>query len=169
MIISKINLTESSALQLTELLRVEINCAPGGKVLEFASGTLSLADSLYSFTEYLACSDKSNDFPVKLHILAESGAVHLIPDDELDEDCYFGRFHLVYTNFGFQGLSHLVDEIMRLRRLLIKGGKMVIMDMVSNDFEKECIKQLKRCGFSDIRSDTFSLDGMPVFRITAEK
>ena len=114
-------------------------------------------------------TDKDPDLQQKLGAEAEKCGAQLIPDSELGEDCYFGRFHLVYTLFGFRGLPHLVDEIMRLRRLILKGGKMLIADYEDESFDAECVKQLKRCGFTQINTETFVLDGKKAFLITAEK
>ena len=100
---------------------------------------------------------------------SEADSVSLIPDSELEEDCYFGRFHMVYSVFAFHGLQRLVDEIMRLRRLIIKGGKMVIVDFPADNYENECIKQLKRCGFEKISTAGLEIEGKPAFLISAEK
>ncbi len=165
----KIELSENSREMLLGRLREEIGTALGRKVLEFGSGTCSLAEALRGDLEYLACSDKSGEALELLRPAAEALDIRLIPDSEMGEDCYFGRFHMVYTLFGFEGLPHLVDEVMRLRRLILKGGKIVVIGRAENDFAAECIKQLKRCGFTDIRTGTFDLDGSPSFLITAGK
>ena len=164
-----IRLTRSSRDLLTEKIRDEINCAIGKKGLEYRSGRFSLAEELRDSLEYSACTDKFDVFPDFLSERAETGDIHLIPESELDEDCYFGRFHIIYTVFGFFGLPRLVDEIMRLRRLILKGGKMVIFGLADDQSDAECIKQLKRCGFAGIEEEQFDLDGMKVFRISAVK
>ena len=164
--------TEVSAYSLNELaarLQEQIETAAGSKALEFGSGKCSLAQELRKKVDYLACTDKSDETIESLRPMAEENDIQLIPDRELAEDCYFGRFHLVYTLFGFRGLTHLVDEIMRLRRLMIKGGKMVIIDLDPDHFAAECEKQLKRCGFLINRNDTFEINGKVLFLIEAEK
>lgn len=166
---NEITLSNESIDQLTELIREQIRTAAVGKALEFGSIGFSLAESLRSELEYLACSDKTETFPEKIRSITDVHDIHLIPDQEMGEDCYFGRFHMVYTLFGFRGLPHLVDEIMRLRRLILKGGKMVIVDWEENQFDAECVKQLKRCGFENIAVNLFTLDGQAVFLISAEK
>lgn len=164
-----VKLSETSRRLLTAKLRQETESAPGRKELEFGSGSCSLAVELRGELEYLACSDKSDDALENLRSAAERNEISLIPDSEMGEDCYFGRFHMVYTAFGFSGLPHLVDEVMRLRRLIIRGGKLVIIDYSENDFEAECRKQLGRCGFSGIHRDDLILDGKSAFLLSAEK
>ena len=166
---NSIDLSESSRTLLANKLRREIESASGRKALEYRSGRFSLAEELRDCLIYLACADKFEAFPDSLKQKAETGDIFLIPDSELGEDCYFGRFHIVYTIFGFRGIRSLVDEIMRLRRLIIKGGKIIVADYTEDSFNDECIKQMKRCGFSDIRTELFSIDGKPAFLITAEK
>ena len=155
--------------QLIGLTRSEIDSTNAEKVLEFGSGRFSIAEALCSDQIHLSCTDKFDVFSDSLRAAAVNQAIDLIPNEEIDEDCYFGRFHVVYTNFGFSGLSHLVDEVMRLRRLLLKGGKMLIVDFAENDFQSECARQLKRCGFLNPRTEMLDLDGTPAFRISAEK
>ena len=165
----KRELTETSKKALLDLMKEEVKTAAGRKALEYGNGVCSLASELRPELEYLACTDRSGE---ALNDLRESAAkedIYLIPDAELGEDCYFGRFHLVYTLFGFQKQPHLVDEIMRLRRLILKGGKMVIIGLAEDQFDAECIKQLKRCGFAGINNEPFDLDGLAVFRISAVK
>ena len=165
----KIELTDTEKNSLLDLMEQEIETAVGKKALEYGSGVCSLAAELREDLEYLACTDRSGEV---LHDLRETAAqkdIYLIPDAELSEDCYFGRFHLVYTLFGFHKLPHLVDEIMRLRRLILKGGKMVIIGFTDDQSDAECIKQLKRCGFTGIEEGIFDLGGMAVFRISAVK
>ena len=161
--------SRESMEKLTALMRRQLITAIGRKALEFGSGRCSLADTLRGEVEYLACTDKAEKMPEALRQLAEQKDVTLIPDSELGEDCYFGRFHLVYTLFGFHDLPHLVDEIMRLRRLILKGGKMVVIDFAADGFADECIKQLKRCGFENITEETFDIDGKSAFLLEAVK
>ena len=162
----KIELTERNKKTLIGLMKQEIQTAAGKKALEYGSGICSLAAELRGDLEYLACTDRSADALKDLQETADEKGIFLIPDGELDEDCYFGRFHLVYTLFGFQ---HLVDVIMRLRRLILKGGKMVIFGPADDQSDAECIKQLKRCGFAGIEDEISELDCMRVFRISAVK
>ncbi len=161
--------TKAAMTKLTALMEEQIGTAIGRKVLEFGSGSCSLAEKLRAELEYLACTDKSGNIPDTLHRQAKGREIIIIPDSELNEDCYFGRFHLVYTLFGFHDLPHLVDEIMRLRRLILKGGKMVIIDFAAGSFAAECIKQLKRCGFEKISEQSFEIEGRPAFLLEAEK
>ena len=165
----KLSLSDEAKSRLSVLMAEQVHTAIGQKALEFASGNCSLADQLRGELEYLACTDKSAEKLNALRPEAEKKDITLIPDSELGEDCYFGRFHLVYTLFGFRELPHLVDEIMRLRRLILKGGKMVIVDFADGNFETECTKQLKRCGFEKISTSEFELDGKKAFLIGAEK
>ena len=165
----KIVLTETNKKALISLMEGEIRTAAGGKALEYGSGICSLAAELRGDLEYLACTDRSGDALNDLRETAAEKEIFLIPDTELDEDCYFGRFHLVYTLFGFRKQPHLVDEIMRLRRLILKGGKMVIIGLADDASDAECIKQLKRCGFAGIEEGLSDLGGMTVFRISAVK
>ena len=162
-------LNEAEKKCLLDAVRREIGSAPGRKVLEFGSGSYSLAAELRNELEYLACTDKSAAGLEAIRTIAESMDIHLIPDGEMSEDCYFGRFHLVYTLFGFHGLPHLVDEIMRLRRLILKGGKMVVIGFPENNFADECIKQLRRCGFTSIRTEAADPERGRFFLIAAEK
>ena len=166
---AKVILSKNGHEMLADILKQEINDAAGRKALEYACGRYSLAESLRDELDYIACTDKSAELLETLKDKAGEKGIYLIPDDELSEDCYFGRFHIVYTIFGFQGISHPVDEILRLRRLLIKGGKIIIIDFSENAFQEECIKQLKRCGFSDIAVTAFLSDDKPAFKITAVK
>lgn len=165
----KIELTETGKNALIGLMKQEIETAVGRKALEYGSGVCSLASELRGDLEYLACTDRSGAALDDLRETAGEKSLYLIPDGELDEDCYFGRFHLVYTLFGFQDLRHPVDVIMRLRRLILKGGKMVIIGFADGQSDAECIKQLKRCGFTGIADEEFDLGGMKVFRISAVK
>ena len=162
-------ITPESRRQLLSEIRKEIATASGRKVLEYGSSILSLAAELRGELDYLACTDKSAEFLETFRPEAKERDILLIPDDELGEDCYFGRFHLVYTLFGLHGQSHLVDEIMRLRRLLLKGGKVVIIDTPAEGFDGECIKQLKRCGFNDPHAAFPDLEGEAAFMITVQK
>ena len=161
--------SEESMEKLTTLMRQQLSTAIGRKALEFGSSRCSLADTLRGELEYLACTDKSNKALKAIRQQSENKGITQIPDSELGEDCYFGRFHLVYTLFGFHDLPHLVDEIMRLRRLILKGGKMVVIDFAADGFANECIKQLKRCGFENITEETFDIDGKPAFLLEAVK
>ena len=154
---------------LGELVISKTDPAFGRKLLEFGSCGYSAAAYTAARCDSLSLTDKDPDLQQKLGAEAEKCGAQLIPDSELGEDCYFGRFHLVYTLFGFRGLPHLVDEIMRLRRLILKGGKMLIADYEDESFDAECVKQLKRCGFTQINTETFVLDGKKAFLITAEK
>ncbi len=165
----RFELSATAREYLIGLMRDEINSTGAEKILEFGSGKFSIAEALNNEQIHLSCTDKFNVFPDFLRAFAANQDIDLILNEEIDEDCYFGRFHVVYTNFGFSGLPHLVDEIMRLRRLLLKGGKMIIVDFAVNDFQAECLRQLKRCGFLNTRTETLDLDGTPAFRIIAEK
>ena len=162
-------LSEGTMKKLTALMHKQLSTAIGRKALEFGSGRCTLADVLRGELEYLACTDKSGKALETLRQQTEKEDIFLIPDSELSEDCYFGRFHMVYTLFGFHDLPHLVDEIMRLRRLILKGGKMVIIDFAADGFTEDCIKQLKRCGFANITEETFEIDGRPAFLLEAVK
>ncbi|MBQ6504755.1 MAG: thioesterase family protein [Flexilinea sp.] len=161
--------SEESMEKLTALMRQQLRTAIGRKALEFGSGKCSLAETLIGDLEYLACTDKSDKTLKAIQQQPDKNEITLIPDSELGEDCYFGRFHMVYTLFGFHDLPHLVDEIMRLRRLILKGGKMVVIDFAADGFADECIKQLKRCGFENITEETFDIDGNPAFLLEAVK
>ena len=161
--------SEESMEKLTALMRQQISTAIGRKALEFGSGKCSLAETLIGDLEYLACTDKSDKTLKAIQQQPDKNEIILIPDSELSEDCYFGRFHMVYTLFGYHDLPHLVDEIMRLRRLILKGGKMVVFDFAADGFADECIKQLKRCGFENITEETFDIDGNPAFLLEAVK
>ena len=155
--------------QLTDLIEDQIRTAIGQKVLEFGTGTYTLARDLCEKID-LSCTDKSVEaLRNAMQTKSADASVSLIPDSELEEDCYFGRFHMVYSVFAFHGLQRLVDEVMRLRRLIIKGGKMVIVDFVDDNFKNECIKQLKRCGFEKINTTDLEIEGKPAFLISAEK
>lgn len=165
----KVKSMETTGKNPAELIVKEIVPAFGRKLLEFGSCGTSLAEQIIDQCDYLALTDKDPEIKTKLESLTKNDKIQLIPDSELSEDCYFGRFHLVYTIFGFRELPHLVDEIMRLRRLILKGGKIVIIDHTSDDFEAECIKQLKRCGFTNFTSETFIHSGTEAFLLTAQK
>ena len=160
---------KKSSETLSERIINNIETDFGRKLLEFGSCGTSIAGSIADRCDSLSLTDKDPDMPEKLRSDAEKLGVQLIPDAELGEDCYFGRFHLVYTLFGFRGLPHLVDEIMRLRRLILKGGKMVIIDHADEGFDAECVKQLKRCGFTQISTEFFDLAEEKAFIITARK
>ena len=164
-----LQLTQTAKDLLTAMLRQEIESGTGKKALEYGCGGTSLAAYLVDGLEYLASADKNDEYPAELKAASETKGIYLIPDREIEEDCYFGRFHLVYTVFGFHSLPRLVDEIMRLRRLIVKGGKMVIIDSAGDHFEETCVKQLKRCGFAKIAEEEFAVDGKPAFRLSAEK
>ena len=162
-------LSKETMDKLPALMQKQLSTAIGRKALEFGSGRCTLADVLRGELEYLACTDKSGKALETLRQQTEKEDIFLIPDSELSEDCYFGRFHMVYTLFGFHDLSHLVDEIMRLRRLILKGGKMVIIDFAADGFTEDCIKQLKRCGFENITKEIFEIDGKSAFLLEAVK
>ena len=142
---------------------------PQFKTLEFACGNCSVAEEMRETCEFLALTDKNPAVLESFRPFAAEKDISLIPDEELDEDCYFGRFHLIYTLFGFRNLPHLVDEIMRLRRLIIKGGQMIIIDEMTDNFSAECQKQLKRCGFENFSTETFPIDGKEAFLIAVRK
>lgn len=165
----KKQLSDTSLKQLTAMIEKNIAPAFGSKLLEFGSAGTSIAGYLCGQCDYLALTDKDKNFSVKPECLSEANTIQLIPDESLSEDCYFGRFHLVYTLFGFRDLPHLVDEIMRLRRLIIKGGKIAVIDYTDDDFPNECIKQLKRCGFQNFHQEIFEAEGKEAFLIVSEK
>ena len=165
----KIHLSDTALKQLTALIEKNIDPAFGSKLLEFGSAGTSIAGYLCEQCDYLALTDKDKEFTEKPERFREDNKIQLIPDESLSEDCYFGRFHLVYTLFGFRGLPHLVDEIMRLRRLIIKGGKIAVIDYTDDDFSNECIKQLKRCGFQNFHQEIFEAEGKEAFLIVSEK
>ena len=162
-------LPKPSCKALAAIIEKEIVPDLGRKLLEFGSCGTTIADLISAHCDYLALTDKAPDITEKLSRFAEESKIQLIPASELSEDCYFGRFHLVYTLFGFRGLPHLVDEIMGLRRLILKGGKIVIIDHPSDHFADECTKQLRRCGFQSIRTETSEAEGKEIFLISAEK
>ena len=163
------NIDQESRSRLTGILQKEIDTASGRKALEYGSGIFSLAADLRDRLDYLACTDKSTAFLEEFRTEAEKRDIMLIPDGELGEDCYFGRFHLIWTVFGLRGQPRLVDEIMKLRRLILKGGKIVIIDFAADDFEAECCKQLKRCGFADLHTESVEISGESAFMIMAQK
>lgn len=155
--------------KIIELIRNQIQIAPGRKILEFGSLSCTIAEDILQDCDYLALTDKSTDFIQIFNQLASNPKIQLIADSELEEDCYFGRFHLAYTLFGFRGLPHLVDEIMRVRRLILKGGNLVICDLCEDDSANQYIKQLKRCGFEKITQESFSAEGKDAFLLIANK
>ena len=154
---------------IEDKLRNEIQTAAGRKGLEFGSTRCRMAERIRDDFEYLALSDPSEEALSTLREAAAETDIHLIPYGEIGEDCYFGRFHMVYTLFTFHDLPHLVDEVMALRRLILKGGKMVIIDDDAEDFHAVCVKQLTRCGFIIREDERKEIDGRPVFFISAEK
>ena len=156
-------------LQIQKQIEADRSSTPQFKALEFACGNCSIAEGIRETCEFLALTDKNPAVLESFRLFAAEKEISLIPDEELDEDCYFGRFHLIYTLFGFRNLPHLVDEIMRLRRLIIKGGQMIIIDEMTDNFSAECQKQLKRCGFTDFTAETFPIDGKEVFLLAVRK
>lgn len=165
----KLMISGSSLDELGVMIKNEIVPEFGKKVLEFGSCGCTIADAIVPQCDYLALTDKDPALVEKFSRFSGENKVQIIPDNELGEDCYFGRFHLVYTLFGFHDLPHLVDEIMRLRRLILKGGKIAAADFTADGFADECTKQLKRCGFQNFKNRTFTIEGKEVFLITAEK
>ena len=93
----KRELTETSKKALLDLMKEEVKTASGRKALEYGSGVCSLASELRPELEYLACTDRSGEALNDLRESASKEDIYLIPDAELGEDCYFGRFHLVYA------------------------------------------------------------------------
>ena len=164
-----LSISQASRSRLIKELKEAIRTSTARKALEYGSGICSVAAEIRDALDYLACTDRPEELSKVFRTDAEAREIYLIPDTELGEDCYFGRFHLVYTNFAFRGRSHLVDEVMRLRRLILKGGKIVIIDFAADGFDTECIKQLKRCGFADPRMRTLDLAEGTAFMITAQK
>lgn len=165
----KLMISGSSLDELGMMIGNEIVPEFGKKVLEFGSCACSIVDAVIQQCDYLALTDKDPALSERFSRFSEDNKVQIIPDSELGEDCYFGRFHLVYTLFGFHDLPHLVDEIMRLRRLILKGGKIAAVDFTADGFAGECTKQLKRCGFQNFKNQTFMIEGKEAFLITAEK
>lgn len=161
--------TKDSYRELSGKISSLISPEFGRKLLEFGSCGASVAADIFSECDYLALTDKDPQITEKLQDIAEKYPVQIIPDHELGEDCYFGRFHLVYTLFGFHNLPHLVDEIMRLRRLILKGGQIAVIDFTEGNFTAECTKQLKRCGFENINTETFVFNGQEALMISAQK
>ena len=166
---NQFNISDENKKTIDGMIHSELESAIGRKVLEFGSGRVSLAEELADDLEYIACTDKSAEALEQFRLALQKESIHIIPDNEMGEDCYFGRFHMIYTVFGFHGLAHLVDEIMRLRRLILKGGKLVIIEETDGDFEAECLKQLKRCGFLIKRTEPINAVPNPLFLISAEK
>ncbi len=162
-------LTSESKKLIAEKLLQELSTVSGKKILEFGFTENTLFKELSAGNEFAICIDKFDVFSESTRSEIEKQGIDLIPYEELSEDCYFGRFHLVYTIFKFSDRPHLVDEIMRLRRLIIKGGEMVIADLRKDGLEEEYIKQMKRCGFADATSEPMDFNGMPAFMITARK
>ncbi len=159
---------ESKAL-IEEKLRRETDSVSGKKVLGFCCTENSPSADLSTDFESYICIDNINDLRDFSDHEAEKWGDHVIPYEEISEDCYFGRFHLVYTIFGFYSRARLADEIMKLRRLIIKGGKMVIIDFCEDGLETKYLKQMKLCGFTEAAVDSFNINGVPAFMISAQK
>ena len=163
------NLTPDTTALISEKLLAEAESVSGKKILEFGFLNGSPFKAFSSGFEYYCCIDKSDDFSQIAYSEAQNHGLNLIPYEEIGEDCYFGRFHLVYTIFGLHDRAHLADEIMRLRRLIIKQGKIVIIDAAENGIEDRFIKQMKLCGFSDSSVEHLDFDGTNAFLISAKK
>lgn len=157
---------EIKSTELREKILTALRGSEGKKVLLFGVSQLPLLSSLREEMEYLGCTDKSD---AALTPIKETADIHIIPASEMGEDCYFGRFNLIFSLYSFQGLPRLVDEVMALRRLLIKGGKLIIADTEGNGLCANCLKQLKRCGFTEVTTENIGPEGDPGFFITARK
>ncbi len=165
----RFKITPESKALIEEKLRREADSVSGKKVLEFCCTENSPFTDLSTEFESYICIDNKNDLRIFPDHEAEKLGDYVIPYEEISEDCYFGRFHLVYTIFGFYGRARLADEIMKLRRLIIKGGKMVIIDFSEEGLETKYLKQMKLCGFTEPAVDSFVINGDPAFMISARK
>ncbi len=163
------NLTPKSKALIIEKLKEAAGSVSGNKILEFGCPVCTPAAELCSEYEFYICIDNFEGFNERQFSEAQKNLINVIPYEEINEDCYFGRFHLVYTIFEFHDRKHLADEIMRLRRLIIKQGKIVIIDLQEDGLEDRYLKQMKLCGFSDSAVEYLDLDGERAFLISAEK
>ncbi len=164
-----LSLSNESKTLIAGKLMQEAASVPGNKILEFSLAEYSPVILPGNGFESYICIDNSEGFSISDDPEIEKQGFRRIPYEEIGEDCYFGRFHLVYIIFGFHGRTHLADEIMKLRRLLIKQGKMVIIDLCGDGIEKNYHKQMKLCGFSDASVEILDLDGVPAFMASAQK
>ena len=162
-------LTTGSKALIEDKLRRETDSVSGKKVIEFCCTENSPFTDLSTDFESYICIDNKIDLRNFPDHKTEKQGDHVIPYEEISEDCYFGRFHLVYTIFGFYGRARLADEIMKLRRLIIKGGKMVVIDFSEDGLETKYLKQMKLCGFTEAAVDSFVINGTPAFMISAQK
>lgn len=139
------------------------------KAMEFGCGTGLIAFSLLDKIPQIACCDPSESMiEIVQEKIIESGTKQLtiIPYDSLDEDCYFGRFDLIYSSMVFHHISDIDAELFQLRHLLIKGGRLITVDLdpcdpdfhaEDKDFQghsgfshDEFTKIMKRGGFEQI-------------------
>ena len=156
--------------ELVKMIAAKIGQRTDCKALEFGWTNCFLGRELRPEFGYLAASDRFSECPEQLKADAEKLDLMLIPYEEIGEDCYFGRFHFLYSAFAMHECGkHLVDDILILRRLIIKGGRIVFVDEDANGFAAYCEKQLGRCGFLNISTEHFEMSGKSCFLISAEK
>lgn len=167
---SEFAISDNDRAALARMIAAENNRKDDCKALEFGWTNCFLGRELRPEFGYLAVSDRFSDCPDQLKADAERLDLTLIPYAEIGEDCYFGRFHFLYSVFTMhQCGKHLVDDILVLRRLVIKGGCIVFADEDTDGFAAYCEKQLVRCGFLNISLERFETGGKNCFLIRAEK
>ncbi len=167
---SEFTVSDDTRAVLVRMIGAEIDRKHDCKALEFGWTNCFLGRELRPEFGYLAVSDRFSECPEQLKADAERLDLTLIPYAEIGEDCYFGRFRFLYSVFTMRQCGkHLVDDILVLRRLIIKGGRMVFVDEDTDGFAAYCEKQLGRCGFLNISLDRFETGGKNCFIIRAEK
>ena len=162
-------LRSARATCIAEKISAHINPQTDKKALDFGCGTGLLSFALADKLPQISVTDPSSGMiQIVRQKIAGSGMNHIsiLPYAELDEDCYFGRFNLIYSSMVFHHLANVDADLFRLRHLLIKGGHILIVDLdpVSPAFHEsdpnfqghngfprdEFRKILKRGGFTEI-------------------
>ncbi len=167
---SEFTVSDDTRAVLVRMIGAEIDRKHDCKALEFGWTNCFLGRELRPEFGYLAVSDRFSECPEQLKADAERLDLTLIPYAEIGEDCYFGGCRFLYSVFTMRQCGkHLVDDILVLRRLIIKGGRMVFVDEDTDGFAAYCEKQLGRCGFLNISLDRFETGGKNCFIIRAEK
>ncbi len=155
------------AAKLADAIRVQLK-STDRKALDFGCGTGLLALNLLKDLPDLSVTDNSEEMvSVLQRKLEQNGtALDIIPTANLGEDCYFGRFDLIYSSMVFHHIRKVEDEMLKLRRLIVKGGRFLMIDLnpVAPEFHadfpdfdghhgfsrEEIAKHFTRCGFTDL-------------------
>lgn len=94
------------------------------KVLEVSTADSMLWECIQREVPFLTVSDPFGSVTEQI----TRRNITIVPYDFLDEDCYFGRYELLFSVNTFHRFTRPQLELLQLRRLIHKGGRVLIFD-----------------------------------------